>query len=58
MLEICCSLVIYSNISPGFILILNDIQEKQLKTFFLKGRDAYDDVIIFEVCEFMKNTKI
>ena len=58
MLEICCSLVIYSNILPGFILILNDIQEKQLKTFFLKGRDTYDDVIIFEVWEFMKNTKI
>ena len=45
-------------ISPSFILILNRIQEKQEKMYFLICIDVYDDVTNFEVCRFMENTKM
>ena len=45
--------IIYTNISPSFILILNSIQGK---SYFLRCRNVYGDVINFEVCEFMKKT--
>ena len=48
----------YSNISPSFILILNSIQEKKSKTYFLICSNVYDDVINFKICGFRKNTKI
>ena len=47
----------YTYVAPGFMLILNSIQEKQLKTYFLIGSIVYDDIINFEVCGFMKNAK-
>ena len=37
----------YTNISPRFILILNTIQEKQQKIYFLICSNVYDDVINF-----------
>ena len=48
----------YTNISVSFIVILSSIQDKQNKTYFLMCSNVYDDVIYFEVCGFMKNTKI
>ena len=48
----------YINISPGFILILYSSQDKQLKTYFLKYSNVYDDVTYFDIHGFMKNTKI
>ena len=55
-LEIIAVSSIY--ISPSFILILNRIQEKQEKMYFLICIDVYDDVTNFEVCRFMENTKM
>ena len=48
----------YTNISPSFIVILNNIQEKQQETYFLICINAYDDVINPEIFGFMKNAKI
>ena len=49
----------YANISPSFILILSSTQEKQQKKkHFLICNNVYDDIINFEVCGFMENTKI
>ena len=47
-----------TNILPRFILILNRIQEKQWKMYYLICSYVDDDVTNYEVCGFMENTKI
>ena len=46
-----------NNISSSFILILNRIQERHQSMYFLIYDSVDDDVINFETCRFMENTK-
>ena len=50
-------LISYTHISTSFTLILDSIQEKQLKTYCLIDSIVYDDIIKFKICRFMKNAK-
>ena len=47
----------YTIISPSLFLVLNNIQSKQWKSYFLIWSNIYGDVINFEVWGLMKNKK-
>ena len=49
--------VSYTNVPPSFILIVNSIQEKQQKIYFLIHSNAYDDAIYFEVLDSWETQK-